>query len=150
MKKFGDGFASGFMMGGIFSGASMMLGSGLRIAVAKSPQFASKLLSNGKISEFLLKRMVPAGAKNTFVPRNNITSGYKYDIQISKLFGQSSRFQLKWHSIDLRWLGTGANTGSGWTAQIQIGRKYLTSLGTLVNRKAQNITHIPIIPWKWW
>lgn len=153
LKAFGDGFATGFMMGGIFSGASMIFGSGLRLAIAKSPQLASKLLSNGKISEFLLKHMVPAGAKNSFVPSSNISNGYKYDINISRIFGDSTRFQLKWHSIDLRW-GTDVNTGNGWTAQLRIGHRFLTTMGTLVRNHKQNITHIPIIPWlipwPWW
>ena len=151
MSSFGDGLASGFMIGGIFAGASMIIGSGLRFAIAKSPQLASKLLSNGKMSEFLLKRMVPAGAKNTFVPSSRIAEGYKYDIQISRIFGQSTKFQLKWHSPDLMWAtAAGSNSGAGWTAQIKLGNKFLTTLGTLVRNNRQNIVHIPIIRWPWW
>lgn len=75
MSSFGDGLASGFMFG-VFFGVSMAFGSGLRFVVAKSPQLAQKFISNGKINEFLLKRMVPAGAKNSFVPSARISEGY--------------------------------------------------------------------------
>lgn len=149
MSSFGDGLASGFMFGGFFSGVSMAFGSGLRFAVAKSPQLAQKFISNGKINEFLLKRMVPAGAKNSFVPSARISEGYKYDIRISKLFGNSTKFQLKWHSVDKMWT-VASNSGSGWTAQIKFGNRYLTTLGTMVRNNKQNIAHIPIVPWPWW
>lgn len=150
LNAFGDGFASGFMFGGIFSGLSMSFGSGLRLAIAKSPQLAQKLLSNGQISEFILKRMIPAGTKNSFVPSSRIAEGYKYDIQISKLLGNSTKFQIKWHSPDNLWSAVQSNSGSGWTAQIKLGNRFLTTLGTMVRNNRQNIAHIPIIPWPWW
>lgn len=151
LEAFGDGLASGFMLGGVFSGLSMIASSGIRLAIAKSPQFASKLLSNGRVSEFVLKSIIPAGAKNTFIPSTNIADGYKYNLQMSKLFGESSIIEIKWHSPDLRWIGDAlSNSGQGWTAQIKVGRKYLTTLGDLVRNNRQNITHIPIIKLKWW
>ena len=151
LNAFGDGFASGFMWGGIFAGGSMALSSGFRFAMAKFPQVSQKLLSNGKIREFVLKRLVPKGAKNTFKPSSNIKDGYKYDIKISKIFGKSKKFQLKWHSLDLKAykLYPGGNSGAGWTAQIKIGKKLLESTGAFVS-KPNNLTHIPIIRWKWW
>lgn len=151
LESFGDGLASGFMFGGLFSGISMIASSGIRLALAKSPRFASKLLSNGKISEFVLKRIVPAGAKNTFVSSANIADGYKYNLQMNRIFGKSSVLEIKWHSPDIRWIGDAlSNSGQGWTAQIKIGSKYLTTLGNLVRNNRQNITHIPIIKLKWW
>ena len=152
-RAFGDGFASGFMWGGIFAGASQILGSGLRIAFAKAPDAMGKLMTqNGKISEFLLKRMVPAGAKNQFVPNARIPEGFKYDISINRIFGNSTSFQLKWHCADAQWVGVlGSNSGAGWTAQIKSGNKFLTTLGTIARMNNSNINsmHIPLIRWRW-
>lgn len=151
LEAFGDGLASGFMWGGIFSGVHMIATSGVRLAIAKSPQFASKLLSNGKISEFVLKNIIPPGAKNTFGATERIAEGYKYDLQMSNIWGRTKHIQIKWHSADAKWVGNAlANSGKGWTAQIKVGNKYLTTLGNLTKNNRQNITHIPIIFFKWW
>ncbi len=152
VRSFGDGFAGGFMWGGIFAGASQILGSGLRIAAAKAPETMGKLLTrNGKISEFILKRMAPAGTKNGFKPSVDIPDGYKYDIEISKIFGKSSKFQIKWHAPDANALAKfpGSNAGTQWTAQLKFGNKLFDYARGILVKKPDNTTHIPLIPWRW-
>ena len=106
------------------------------------PEFAAKgLLKGGKTSESALKSFVPKGTSNTFKPSSTIRSGYKYDFKIN-----SKKIQVKWHSPDLNAarLYPGSNSGSGWTAQIKVGRKYLTQGGQFVKQNKSNWTHIPV------
>lgn len=56
------------------------------------------------------------------------------------------KIKIKWHSPDANaaMKYPGSNSGSGWTAQIKIGNKYLGQDGKLYKDNKQNITHIPI------
>jgi len=147
LNAFEDGLASGFKFGGIFAGVSMSLSSGVRFAMAKFPRFSRFLLIRGRMSEEILKWLAPKGVKNTFVPSQRIADGYKYSFKIG-----NTAMELKWHSVDLMWKNVvGSNAGAGWTAQIKVGHKLLTTLGTWRRNYKNSLAHIPIFKWwKWW
>jgi RHS repeat-associated protein len=100
----------------------------------------NKIVKNGTVNESTLKSFVPSGSTNTFVPSENIKSGYKYDFNFN-----GTTVQIKWHSPDanaaLKF--PGSNSGKMWTAQIQIGNKLLGSDGKMYS-KPNNLTHIPV------
>lgn len=141
-----DGFVTGFAISGAFAGISMSLSSGARFMLVKNLQNTKFLVHKGTVSESFLKWLTPKGVKNTFFPTENIRSGYKYIFKVDGV-----RVQLKWHAPDLNAASKylNCNSGAGWTAQLQFGKKLLSTMGTLVN-KPDNITHIPIISWFKW
>lgn len=87
-----------------------------------------------------LQQMIPKGVKNTFKPSQTIKQGYKYNFKIN-----GKKVEIKWHSPDanaaLKY--PGSNSGSGWTAQIKVGKKLLGQDGKFYNYPS-NITHIPV------
>lgn len=91
-------------------------------------------------SEDLLRRIIPKDVPNTFVPLNTIQAGYKYNFSIN-----GTKMEIKWHSKDLNAANKfpGSNLGSGWTAQIKVGKKLLGQNNTFY-KKARNSTHIPM------
>lgn len=106
----------------------------------KSGNIASIFVRAGRTSQATLRRFIPKGVKNTFIPSNNISAGYKYQWRIGGV-----RIEVKWHSPDLNALARfpDSNSGTMWTAQIKIKNKLIGTDGKLY-RRPNNKTHIPI------
>lgn len=94
----------------------------------------------GTTSEELLRTTIPKDVPNTFVPSDTIEDGYKYSFSVN-----GKRIEIKWHSADLNAAERypGSNSGSGWTAQIKVGRKLLGQDGNFY-RRPKNAAHIPL------
>ena len=99
-----------------------------------------QLLVGGETTEELLRSIVPKEVSNTFVSSATISDGYKYNFLIS-----GKKVEIKWHSTDLNAASkyVGSNSGSGWTAQVKVGKKLLGQDGNFY-KKPGNITHIPL------
>ena len=95
-------------------------------------------MNSGTTSEEFLRTIIPKDMPNTFVPSNTIKDGYKYSFSIN-----GKKIEIKWHSEDLNAAAKylGSNSGSGWTAQIKIGKKLLGQDGNFY-KKPKNTTHI--------
>ena len=158
-----QGAVDGFMWGGIFAAAgttynvaktaaktastaaknTASIGKASTSLANYDPEFAAQqLLKGGKTTESALKSFVPKGTPNTFKPSSTIKNGFKYNFKVN-----GKKVQVKWHSTDLNAakLYPGSNSGSGWTAQIKVGRKYLTQGGQFVKQNKSNWAHIPVI-----
>lgn len=158
-----QGAVDGFMWGGIFAAAgttynvaktaaktastaaknTASIGKASTSLANYDPEFAAQqLLKGGKTTESALKSFVPKGTPNTFKPSSTIKNGFKYNFKVN-----GKKVQVKWHSTDLNAakLYQGSNSGSGWTAQIKVGRKYLTQGGQFVKQNKSNWAHIPVI-----
>lgn len=140
------GFTALILLSGPAAGKLIKLGVAAHAARAietaiKSGNLGRLLLKGGRTSEVILKRFIPSGTKNTFVPSVNIKSGFKYQFKIGKV-----DIEIKWHSPDLRAAKNfpGSNSGSMWTAQIKINNKFLLGTDGKLHSKPSNITHIPI------
>ncbi|WP_339466834.1 MULTISPECIES: hypothetical protein [unclassified Pseudomonas] len=105
-----------------------------------TPTNAPKFITNGRINMSDLQKLVPPGMPDTFRPSATIADGSKFSYVWA---GQ--KVEIKWHSPDLNAAANhpGSNSGSGWTAQIKIGKKLLGQDGRLY-RKVTNVTHIPV------
>ena len=88
----------------------------------------------------MLRTIIPKDVPNTFVPSDTIKNGYKYNFSIN-----GKKIEIKWHSADLNAAAKypGSNSGSGWTAQIKVGKKLLGQDG-IFYKKPRNTTHIPV------
>ena len=125
---------------GDFGALNQPSGNSKVVAFFNPQRSAVEALNNGRIHVDDLKRLVPPGSPDNFMPSASITNGSKYNYMIS---GQ--KVEIKWHSPDVNAATKypGSNSGSGWTAQIKIGGKLLGQDGKLY-RKASNLTHIPV------
>lgn len=95
--------------------------------------------SGGSINASTLKSLVPNNNLNTFNPKPNIESGFKYP---SLVLGNKN-FLLKWHSPQTD-APPESNSAKGWTAQLKVGNKYLNTEGKLQKNNQTNNTHIPV------
>ena len=97
-------------------------------------------MDGGTTSEEMLRTIIPKDVPNTFVPSDTIKNGYKYNFSIN-----GKKIEIKWHSADLNAAAKypGSNSGSGWTAQIKVGKKLLGQDG-IFYKKPRNTTHIPV------
>jgi len=105
------------------------------------PEFAAKqLLQDGKTTEDALKNIIPKNATNTFVQTSTISEGYKYKFDIN-----GNKIEVKYHSKDLNAAVKypDSNSGTGWTAQINVNGKLLGQDG-IFYKKPSNVTHIPM------
>ncbi|WP_176247427.1 polymorphic toxin type 30 domain-containing protein [Mesorhizobium australicum] len=98
----------------------------------------STALTGGGVSLKQIRKLIPANRELPFTKSQRIDEGYKY-----RFFLKGQRVEIKWHSPD-RGAPVGSNSRKMWTAQVQIGGKYLGSDGKLYRNAKQNITHIPL------
>jgi len=98
----------------------------------------SSLVKKGKLSEAEVLSLIPKGVSDTFYPSSRIADGHKYSFT-----KDGHHYEVKWHSPD-----SGAPEGShsekGWSAQICVDGKYLTTSGRYQLNNRTNNTHIPI------
>ena len=128
-------------------GAGISLGAailGAKVPVTKGLDKiydAADTLVDGRVSLKKLQAFVPDGTPNTFRPSESIAYGQKYEFTDD----QGRRVRVKFHSPDLNAAERfpGSNSGSQYTAQVQVGNRYLGSDGNTY-RKPNNFTHIPL------
>jgi RHS repeat-associated protein len=102
------------------------------------PKFAAdQAVKNGRIHVDDLKKLVPDGIDDTFIPDGRIAEGSKFRYEVN---GQ--KVEVKWHSPDSG-APIGSNSANGWTAQVKIKNKLLGQDGKLY-KKPNNLTHIPV------
>ena len=105
----------------------------------------SQLVSNGKINESDLKRIIPNTTPDTFGTSMAVKDGFKYEYNIN-----GTQVIVKWHGPDKNAakLYPNSNSGKMWTAQIQIGKnsqkRFLGADGNYYRNPQQDITHIPV------
>jgi hypothetical protein len=102
--------------------------------------YAKNLLKNGTISAKDFNSLIPKGTKGTWKPTKDIKLGKKYNFKVN-----NTNMEFKIHSPDknAKIKFPGSNSGSQWTAQIKVGKKYLGADGNFYKNNKQNITHIP-------
>jgi len=102
----------------------------------------SLLVKDGAIDASLLSTYVPDGLRNSFMPTDRVPAGQKFRFKIG-----DTKVSIKWHSPDLGLRKTmpRSNSARVWTAQIQVGKKFLMSNGSWTRKQKSNRTHIPVI-----
>ncbi|GAB2907911.1 RHS repeat domain-containing protein [Rheinheimera gaetbuli] len=102
----------------------------------------SLLVTDGKIDATMLRTFVPEHIRNTFGPTDDIPAGQKYKFNIG-----DTRVVIKWHSPQgiAKMNFPNPNSGNMWTAQVQVGNKFLTTDGKWVRQAKRDDTHIPVI-----